>query len=211
MTFQHHAGEHQYPTGEGIIDCDDGIACTIDSSGPDDQCVNIPDDSLCDDWLFCNGTETCDPLSGCQPGSDFCDTQEKCDEETNGCIPIDEPCIPPCNGEDPIPPENVIPLSLRLIPQMHLRSHWIPLPLFMFIFNQGEGTTFDKTTTVRFTGEGIVTTPVTFVLSKKLLYVFSLIRAAEFGSRGITEVETTVTTDEGDSTEILQIITLPFF
>ncbi len=200
-----------YPTGGGPAVCDDGIACTIDSSGPDGQCVNIPDDSLCDDGLFCNGTETCDPLSGCQAGSDFCNPQEECDEETDECIPTDGPCIPPCNGEDPIPPEDVLPLSLRLIPQMHLRSHWMPLPLFMFIFNEDEGITFDKTTTVGFSGEGIVTTPVTFVLSKKLLYVFSLIKAAEFGSRGITEVEITVTTDEGGSTEMLQIITLPFF
>jgi len=200
-----------YPTGGGPAVCDDGIACTIDSSGLDGQCVNIPDDSLCDDGLFCNGTETCDPLSGCQAGSDFCKPQEECEEETDECIPIDEPCIPPCNGEDPIPPVDVMPLSLRLIPQMHLRSHWMPLPLFMFIFNEDEGTRFDKTTTVRFSGEEIVTTPVTFVLSKKLLYVFSLIKAAEFGSRGITEVGITVTTDEGGSTEMLQIITLPFF
>ena len=198
------------PTGGDTTGCDDDIVCTIDSSGPEDQCLNIPDDTLCDDGLFCNGTETCDPLSGCQPSSDPCNTQETCDEETDGCIPIDEPCIPPCD-EEPIPPEDNLPLSLRLIPQIHLRSHWMPLPLFMFIFSDDEETTFDKTTTVGFTGEGIVTTPVTFVLSKKLLYVFSLIRAAEFGSSGITGVETTVTTYEGSDTETLQIITLPFF
>jgi hypothetical protein len=199
-----------YPTGGDTTGCDDGITCTRDSSGPEDQCLNIPDDTLCDDGLFCNGTETCDPLSGCQAGSDPCNTQEECDEETDECISIDEPCIPPCD-EEPIPPEDNLPLSLRLIPQMHLRSHWMPLPLLMFIFNQDEKTTFDKTTTVRFTSEEIVTTPVTFVLSKKLLYIFSLIRVAKFGSRVLTEVETTVTTNEGSGTETLQIITLPFF
>jgi hypothetical protein len=164
--------------------------------------LNIPDDTLCDDGLFCNGTESCDPFSGCQAGSNPCNSQEECDEVSDQCIPIDE---------EPIPPEDDLPLSFRLIPKMHLRSHWMPLPLFMFIFNHDEETTFDKTTMVRFSGEGIVTTPVTFVLSKKLLYVFSLIRAAEFGSRGITEVETTVTTDEGTDSETLQIITLPLF
>ena len=75
-----------HPTGGVTTDCDDGIACTIDSSGPDDQCSNIPDDALCDDGLFCNGTETCDLLSGCQRGSDPCDTPDECDEETDECI-----------------------------------------------------------------------------------------------------------------------------
>ena len=199
-----------HSTDETITGCDDGIVCTVDSLGPDDQCLNIPNDTLCDDGLFCNGTETCYPLSGCQAGSNPCNPQEECNEEIDECIPIDEPCTPPCD-EEPIPPEDNVSLSLRLIPQTHLRSHWMPLPLFMFIFNQDEGTAFDKTTTVHFTDEGIVANPLTFVLSKRLLYVFSLIRIAEFGSSGISEVATTVTTNEGSSTETLQIITLPFF
>ena len=82
----------------------------------------------------------------------------------------------------------------------------------MFIFNKDTGSTFDKTTTVSFSDEGIISTPLlTFALTEKLLYVFALIRPAEFGSSGITEVEATVATDEGDSIEVLYIITLPFF
>ena len=102
-------------------------------------------------------------------------------------------------------------LSFRLIPQAHLRSHWIPLPLFMFIVSEDEETRFDETTTVAFAGEDIVTSPVTLVLSEKLVYVFSLIRAAGLGSGGIAEVAATVVTAEGEETEILHIITLPFF
>jgi hypothetical protein len=183
-----------YPIGGDITGCNDSIACTIDSSGPDDQCLNIPDDTMCDDGLFCNGIETCDPLSGCQAGSNPCGTQEECDEETEKCISPDE-----------------LSLSFRLIPKTHLRTHWMPLPLFMFILSEDEETTFDKTTIVRFADEEIFTNPVIFVLSKKLLYVFSLIRVAQFGSSGITEVETTVETDEGMDAETLRIITLPFF
>jgi len=189
------------PTGGVIADCDDGIACTVDSSGPDDQCSNVPDDTLCDDGLFCNGAETCDPSSGCGPGSDPCDSPGECDEETDECISLD----------DPIPPEGDLPLSLRLIPQAHLRSHWIPLPLFMFIVSEDEETRFDSTTTVAFAGEDIVTSPVTLVLSEKLVYVFSLIRAAGLGSGGTAEVDATVVTAEGEGTEMLHIITLPFF
>ncbi len=190
-----------HPTVGVIADCDDGIACTLDSYGPDDQCSNIPDDTLCDDGLFCNGTETCDPSSGCRPGSDPCDTPDECDEETDECISLD----------DPTPPEGDLPLSFRLIPQAHLRSHWIPLPLFMFIVSEDEETSFDSTTTVAFAGEDIVTSPVTLVLSKKLVYVFSLIRATGLGSGGITEVDATVVTAAGEGTEMLHIITLPFF
>ena len=182
------------PTGGGTTGCDDGIACTIDSSGPDNQCLNIPDDSLCDDGFFCNGTETCDPFAGCQAGRDSCGTQEECDDETDECISLDG-----------------LSLSFRLIPKTHLRSHWFPLPLFMFIRSEDEETRFDSTTRVRFASEDIFTPPITMILSENLVYVFALIKAAEFGSSGISEVETTVTTDDGGGTEILQIITLPFF
>jgi hypothetical protein len=190
-----------HPTGGVTPDCDDGIACTVDSSGPDDQCSNIPDDRLCDDGLFCNGTETCDPSSGCRPANDPCDTPGECDEETDECI----------SPDDPIPPEGDLPLSFRLIPQAHLRSHWIPLPLFMFIVSEDEETRFDNTTTVALSDEDIVTSPVTLVLSEKLVYVFSLIRTAGLGSGGITEVDANVATAEGEGTEMLNIITLPFF
>src|SRR5277367_3041499 len=50
--------------------CNDGIDCTFDTC---DQslglCRNIPDDSKCQDGVYCNGFETCQPKHGCVPGS----------------------------------------------------------------------------------------------------------------------------------------------
>ncbi|MCD4822900.1 MAG: hypothetical protein K8R11_12825, partial [Methanococcoides sp.] len=67
------------------VDCNDSIACTTDSCNETtDTCDNIPDDGLCDDVLFCNGAETCDPVLGCQPGSDPCQEQY-CDEAGDIC------------------------------------------------------------------------------------------------------------------------------
>ena len=139
-------------------------------------------------------------MSGCQPGIAPCDPPDECDEETDECI----------NTDDPKPPEGDLSLSFRLIPQAHLRSHWIPLPIFMFVVSDDEETIFDETTTVAFADEDIVTSPVTLVLSAKLLYVFSLIRAAGLGPGGITEIDATVVTAEGEGKEILHLITLPF-
>ncbi len=48
--------------------CDDGVACTVDACGANDVCAHQPDDLLCDDGLFCNGSELCDAQAGCVPG-----------------------------------------------------------------------------------------------------------------------------------------------
>ncbi|MEM5773105.1 MAG: hypothetical protein QXL86_02655 [Candidatus Aenigmatarchaeota archaeon] len=50
-------------------DCVDVIDCTIDYCDEEnDRCVHQPDDSYCDDGLWCNGFETCSVLAGCKPG-----------------------------------------------------------------------------------------------------------------------------------------------
>ncbi len=66
---------------------DDGVACTVDSCDEvGDVIVNTPDDGLCDDAAFCNGSETCDALTGCQPGTPpvlddgVACTDDSCDE-----------------------------------------------------------------------------------------------------------------------------------
>jgi len=65
---------------------DDGFGCTVDSCDEvNDIVVNTPDDSLCDNGDFCDGSETCDALLGCQPGSDPCEAGESCNEETDSC------------------------------------------------------------------------------------------------------------------------------
>jgi len=51
-------------------DCSDGLECTDDSCDEThDTCVNTPDDSECDDGLWCNGEETCDVELGCIDGT----------------------------------------------------------------------------------------------------------------------------------------------
>jgi hypothetical protein len=71
--------------------CDDGISCTFDYCD-NGICVYLPDDSLCDDGIFCNGQETCSPVSGCTPGNlsnlddgNAC-TIDFCDEATQSII-----------------------------------------------------------------------------------------------------------------------------
>ena len=74
-------------------DCDDGVSCTIDECNPGtDACENLSDDGLCNDGLFCNGVETCDPLHDCQPGTWPCQPGEVCDE-INGCYSLALPTL----------------------------------------------------------------------------------------------------------------------
>jgi hypothetical protein len=59
-----------------------------------DSCVNAPDDAYCDDGLWCNGAETCDPIDGCQAGTaPDCDdgvgcTDDSCDETNDVCVNV---------------------------------------------------------------------------------------------------------------------------
>ena len=66
--------------------CDDGIGCTADACNEEtDSCDNLPVHSICDDGVFCNGAETCDPALGCQPGIDPC-ADQLCDETGDACV-----------------------------------------------------------------------------------------------------------------------------
>ena len=93
--------------------CDDGVACTVDTCDlTADECLHGPVDGECDDGLFCNGAEVCDPSGGCSPGSPpDCDdgidcTEDSCDNVSDLCIhePTDEDGdgdpSPGCGGED---------------------------------------------------------------------------------------------------------------
>lgn len=72
-------------------DCSDGVYCTADGCNDEtNDCHNSPDNSLCQDELFCNGVEICDPLNNCGPGTDPCDdglacTIDSCDEAGDSC------------------------------------------------------------------------------------------------------------------------------
>jgi len=82
--------------------CNDGISCTVDTCDEDtDTCNNIPDNTLCDDGTFCNGSETCDAQIGCQDGTPpviddgvGC-TDDSCNEDTQMVVnnPDDSQCI----------------------------------------------------------------------------------------------------------------------
>jgi len=73
-------------------DCDDGIACTVDSCLPGQYCSNLLDHGYCSDGLICNGVESCDPELGCIAGPrPACDDQnactlDSCDEESKACV-----------------------------------------------------------------------------------------------------------------------------
>ena len=74
------------------VDCDDGVACTADSCNEGtDSCDNVTNDAVCDDGAFCNGSETCSAVVGCEAGiSVDCDdgvgcTDDSCNETTDSC------------------------------------------------------------------------------------------------------------------------------
>jgi cysteine-rich repeat protein len=93
-------GAETCDAGLGCVDgappaCSDGVACTRDSC--DDVrggCVSVPEDTACDDGLFCNGAETCDGVWGCRPGaappcSDGIPcTVDRCDESSRSCAHV---------------------------------------------------------------------------------------------------------------------------
>jgi hypothetical protein len=72
--------------------CDDALDCTADSCDMALQrCRHTPDDSKCDDGVYCDGAEVCDPKLGCGAGapvscadSDPC-TIDTCVEKTHAC------------------------------------------------------------------------------------------------------------------------------
>ena len=78
-----------------VVDCDDGIDCTLDEFVPEEGCINTPDDGACDDENPCT--------------DDSCSAQEGCEHTNNDSNPCsDEPfwecldgvcsCIPQCDG-----------------------------------------------------------------------------------------------------------------
>lgn len=71
--------------------CDDGVPCTSDYCSADGRCAHVPDTSVCDDGVYCNGLESCDVRRGCVRGAPLaCDdndgcTTDRCDEATHEC------------------------------------------------------------------------------------------------------------------------------
>jgi hypothetical protein len=91
------------------VNCDDGVDCTVDSCDENgNACKHAATNSLCDDKDPCNGTETCNAVSGCQFGTKLvCPSDNRsCTEEVcvfgQGCqsLPNDSICDDNniCNG-----------------------------------------------------------------------------------------------------------------
>src|SRR5205085_2036315 len=72
--------------------CNDGVVCTADACDEThDTCAHTPSNASCSDGQFCDGTETCSPSKGCQPGTPpncndgvVC-TVDLCDEAHDRC------------------------------------------------------------------------------------------------------------------------------
>lgn len=72
--------------------CDDGIDCTEDlCDRQTGLCDYIPDHDSCQDSSRCNGVETCDPRTGCEPGIPYprCNDGLPCTIDI--CIEPDDP------------------------------------------------------------------------------------------------------------------------
>jgi len=59
------------------MDCDDEIACTIDTCDPAGGCVHTPVDSFCETTDPCS-TPICDPLLGCVSEPKTCPDGQVC-------------------------------------------------------------------------------------------------------------------------------------
>ncbi|HTQ05047.1 MAG TPA: putative metal-binding motif-containing protein, partial [Polyangiaceae bacterium] len=110
------AGPPPLAGGEPCSDdsqCDDSIDCTHDSCDlTRGRCVHDPDDTLCDDGIYCDGVETCSATLGCQAGpvvtctDMYTCTIDTCVEATHSCTHVprdaDGDGDPPiqCNGTD---------------------------------------------------------------------------------------------------------------
>ena len=65
---------------------DDGVACTTDVCDEvSDTFQHTPNNAVCDDGKVCNGTETCNAITGCVPGADAVDVDDGIDCTIDSC------------------------------------------------------------------------------------------------------------------------------
>jgi hypothetical protein len=90
------AGEEIDPTlGGPCLDdgqCNDNIDCTFDECDKTlGRCRNIPDDSKCQDSVYCNGMEVCELRHGCVAGAPItCEDGNECTVDT--CVEATQSC-----------------------------------------------------------------------------------------------------------------------
>jgi Putative metal-binding motif len=76
--------------------CNDGVECTFDTCNVAlRRCQNVPDDSRCQNGVFCDGVEVCDASLGCRRGQtmtcgdDKTCTIDRCIEASRSCTHVD--------------------------------------------------------------------------------------------------------------------------
>jgi hypothetical protein len=70
-------------------DCDDGVDCTNDTCDEaGDTCIHTPVTAFCDNGLYCDGEETCDPVLDCVASAAPCAGTEWCHEDPDQCIAL---------------------------------------------------------------------------------------------------------------------------
>jgi hypothetical protein len=82
------------------LNCDDGIACTVDACDPSGGCTHTANNAVCDNHIVCDGVESCNVATGCQAGTPpTCNdgiscTADSCSEAAGGCtfVPNDAMC-----------------------------------------------------------------------------------------------------------------------
>lgn len=81
-------------TGGSPNTCNDNVGCTIDTCDEvNDVCVHTPENNLCDNYQWCDGSEFCHPTAGCQSGTPpncssdgiACTINDFCNEALNRC------------------------------------------------------------------------------------------------------------------------------
>lgn len=84
--------DHGCQNGAAPVD-DDEIGCTVEECDEEgDVIIHTPDNTLCDNGLWCDGFETCDALLDCQGGEapvvddQISCTNDSCDEENDQIV-----------------------------------------------------------------------------------------------------------------------------
>ncbi len=118
----------------GTDPCEDSIPCTANACNDlTNTCVTVPIDTFCDNGVFCDGTEVCHPLFGCESGGSQCDdgidcTVDTCNEVVSSCTntPVDDLCDdgdPTNGGEICDPNQGCVPGPLPIL------AHVVPIVL----------------------------------------------------------------------------------
>lgn len=66
------------------LNCDDAVSCTVDTCNAG-ACVHTANNALCNDNLFCTGTETCNVQTGCVSSGNPCGGGQSCNEAGDFC------------------------------------------------------------------------------------------------------------------------------